>query len=126
MPSCPRRPERLGVPRVFPGRKGDEFLPFGEYRWAFDNACDEVGIGRAGTAPSEAHHGRTGESAGASVKVVQRLLEHATVAMTLDRYGHLLNDDLSGLADAPGKAIDSTAVALPYLEPEAEAELPAK
>lgn len=29
-------------------------------------------------------------SAGANVKVVQRLLGHATAAMTLDRYGHLL------------------------------------
>jgi hypothetical protein len=38
--------------------------------------------------------------------------------MTLDRYGHLLNDDLSGVADALGKAIDSTAVSLRYLEPE--------
>ena len=49
-------------------------------------------------------------SAGANVKVVQRLLGHATAAMTLDRYGHLLNDDLSGVADALGKAIDRTAV----------------
>ncbi|CAN3130476.1 Site-specific recombinase XerD [Mycobacterium sp. smrl_JER01] len=53
-------------------------------------------------------------SASANVKVVQRLLEHATPAMTLDRYGHLLNDDLSGVADALGKAIDSTAVSLRY------------
>lgn len=30
--------------------------------------------------------------------------------MTLDRYGYLLNDDLSGVADALDKAIDSTAV----------------
>lgn len=42
--------------------------------------------------------------------------------MTLDRYGHLLNDDLSGVADALGKAIDSTAVLLRYLEPEADPE----
>jgi hypothetical protein len=26
--------------------------------------------------------------------------------MTLVRYGHLLNDDLSGVADALGKAVD--------------------
>jgi hypothetical protein len=30
--------------------------------------------------------------------------------VTLDRCGHLLNDDLSGVADALGKAIDSSAV----------------
>jgi hypothetical protein len=53
-------------------------------------------------------------SAGANVKVVQRLLEHATAAMTLDRYGHLLNDDLTGVADALGRAIDSIAVIRQY------------
>jgi integrase len=57
---------------------------------------------------------------GANVKVVQRLLGHATAAMTLDRYGHLLNDDLTGVADALGKAIESTAVSLRYLEQESD------
>jgi hypothetical protein len=38
--------------------------------------------------------------------------------MTLDRYGHLLSDDLAGVADALGKAIESTAVSLRYSEPE--------
>jgi integrase len=55
-------------------------------------------------------------SAGANVKVVQRLLGHATAAMTLDRYGHLLSDDLAGVADALGKAIESVAVSLRYSE----------
>ena len=106
---------------VFPSRKGG-FLPLGEYRWAFDNACDEVGI--EGLVP----HGlgtprRRWRSVQAlTSRFVQRLLGHATAAMTLDRYGHLLNDDLSGVADALCKAIDSTAVSLRYLEPEAEPE----
>jgi integrase len=43
---------------------------------------------------------------GAKVKVVQRLLGHATAAMTLDAYGHLMNDDLAGVAQALGKAIE--------------------
>jgi integrase len=55
-------------------------------------------------------------SEGANVKVVQRLLGHATAAMTLDRYGHLLSDDLAGVADALGKAIESTAVLRRYSE----------
>jgi len=55
-------------------------------------------------------------SEGANVKVVQRLLGHATAAMTLDRYGHLLSDDLAGVADALGKAIERTAVLLRYSE----------
>ena len=45
------------------------------------------------------------------------MLGHATAAMTLDLYGHLLDDDLSGVADALGKAIDSTAVSVRYQEP---------
>ena len=49
-------------------------------------------------------------SAGTNVKVVQRMLGHATAAMTLDLYGHLLDDDLTGVADTLGKAIESTAV----------------
>jgi hypothetical protein len=34
--------------------------------------------------------------------------------MTLDLYGHLLDDDLDGVAVALGKAIKSTAVSLRY------------
>lgn len=39
-------------------------------------------------------------SAGANVKVVQRLLGHKTATLTLDRYGHLFPDDLDLVADA--------------------------
>jgi integrase len=93
---------------VFPSRKGG-FLPLGEYRWAFDHACADVGI--EGLVPHGVRHTTAflAISAGANVKVVQRLLGHATAAMTLDRYGHLLND-LIGVADALDKAIDGIAV----------------
>ncbi|KLO38779.1 hypothetical protein ABW17_20765 [Mycobacterium nebraskense] len=98
--SLPDDPEAL----VFPGRKGD-YLPVGEYRWVFDNACKEVGI--AGLVPHGLRHttASLAISAGANVKVVQRMLGHATAAMTLDLYGHLLSDDLATVATALGKAI---------------------
>ena len=38
-------------------------------------------------------------SAGANVKAVQRLLGHASAAMTLDRYAHLFDSDLDAVAD---------------------------
>jgi integrase len=38
-------------------------------------------------------------SAGANVKVVQRMLGHSSAAMTLDVYADLFDDDLSGVAD---------------------------
>ena len=88
----------------------------GEYRWSLDNACKAVGID--GLVPHGLRHttASLAISAGANVKVVQRLLGHATAAMTLDRYAHLLSDDLSGVADALGKAIENTAVSLRYSE----------
>jgi integrase len=39
-------------------------------------------------------------SAGANVKAVQRMLGHASAAMTLDRYADLFEDDLDGVAEA--------------------------
>ncbi|MCP3810998.1 tyrosine-type recombinase/integrase [Mycobacteriaceae bacterium Msp059] len=106
---------------VFPSRKGG-FLPLGEYRWAFDNACEDVGI--EGPVPHGLRHttASLAISAGANVEVLQRLLGHATAAMTLDRYGHLLNDDLSGVADTLGKAINNTAVSLRYSGRQRKAE----
>jgi integrase len=89
-------------------------LPIEDYRRAFDRACKQVGI--EGLVPRGLRHTTTSLaiSAGANVKVVQRMLGHATAAMTLDLYGHLSDDDLSGVADALGKAIETTAVSLRY------------
>ena len=39
-------------------------------------------------------------SAGASVKAVQRMLGHSSAQITLDRYTHLFEDDLEGLAES--------------------------
>ncbi|MBA3719445.1 MAG: tyrosine-type recombinase/integrase, partial [Nocardioidaceae bacterium] len=38
-------------------------------------------------------------AAGANVKAVQRMLGHASAAMTLDVYSGLLDDDLDGVAE---------------------------
>ena len=88
--------------------------PIEEYRRAFDKACKQVGI--EGLVPHGLRHttASLAISAGANVKVVQRMLGHATAAMTLDLYGHLLDEDLSGVADALGKAIETAAVSLRY------------
>lgn len=47
--------------------------------------------------------------AGANVDFVQRMFGPATAAMTLDLYGHLLDDDLSGVAEALGKPTEAGA-----------------
>jgi integrase len=43
-------------------------------------------------------------SAGANVKAVQRMLDHASASMTLDTYADLFDDDLDGVAIAPDSA----------------------
>ncbi len=108
---------------VFPRQRGG-LLPIEEYRRAFNKACAEVGI--VGLVPHGLRHttASLAISAGANVKVVQRMLGHATAAMTLDLYGHLLDDDLSGVAEALGKAIDSIAVSLRYSEPDSKSRRP--
>ncbi|MGA9613959.1 MAG: tyrosine-type recombinase/integrase, partial [Mycobacterium sp.] len=98
--------------------------PIEEYRRAFDKGCAEVGI--EGLVPHGLRHttASLAISAGANVKVVQRMLGHATAAMTLDLYGHLLDDDLFGVAEALGKTIDNVAVSLRYPESELEGPEP--
>lgn len=39
-------------------------------------------------------------SAGANIKVLQTMLGHSSAALTLDRYGHLFDDDLDAVSDA--------------------------
>jgi integrase len=91
---------------VFPSRKGGH-LPNHEYRRVFNKACQEVGI--KGLVPHGLRHttASLAISAGANVKVIQRLLGHATAAMTLDTYGHLMSDDLAEVATALGNAIQA-------------------
>lgn len=50
-------------------------------------------------------------SAGANVKAVQRMLGHASAAMTLDTYADLFDDDLSDVASALNEARRATVVA---------------
>lgn len=50
-------------------------------------------------------------SAGANVKAVQRMLGHASAAMTLDTYADLFDDDLDNVADALDRAAERAGIA---------------
>jgi integrase len=65
----------------------------------FDRAATEAGL--SGLTPHELRHtaASLAVSAGANVKSVQRMLGHASAAMTLDVYAGLFGDDLDGLAE---------------------------
>ena len=60
-----------------------------------------ISIGEPGLVPHELRHtaASLAVSAGANVKAVQRMLGHASAAMTLDRYADLFDSDLDAVAD---------------------------
>jgi integrase len=59
-------------------------------------------------------------SAGANVKAVQRMLGHASAAMTLDTYAELFDDDLDTVADALDQARASSGVVKVLSEDESQ------
>jgi integrase len=73
----------------------------------FDTAA--AAIGEPGHTPHELRHTAASRaiSAGANVNAVQRMLGHASAAMTLDRYAHLFDDDLNAVADRSDAVRDS-------------------
>jgi integrase len=68
-------------------------------RDVFDPAAEDAGM--AGLTPHELRHtaASLAVSAGANVKAVQKMLGHASAAMTLDIYSGLFDDDLDGVAE---------------------------
>jgi site-specific recombinase XerC len=84
---------------AFPGARGGVLRNRTAPRAWFDRAA--TAIGEPGLTPHELRHtaASLAVSAGANVKVVQRMLVHASAAMTLDRYADLFDDDLDALAD---------------------------
>ena len=69
-------------------------------RRVLDPACAR--IGREDITPHDLRHTAASLAirAGANVKAVQRMLGHASAAMTLDVYAGLFRDDLDGVATA--------------------------
>ena len=57
-------------------------------------------------------------SAGANVKAVQRMLGHASAAVTLDIYSDLFDDDLDGVSAALDRARTASLRDLPFTEPD--------
>jgi integrase len=68
-------------------------------RRVFDPALQRAGLGDL--TPHELRHtaASLAVAAGANVKAVQRMLGHASAAMTLDVYSGLFDDDLDAVAD---------------------------
>ncbi|WP_460784846.1 tyrosine-type recombinase/integrase [Microbacterium tumbae] len=90
---------------VFYGIRTGTWLRNHVYRvgW-FDPAVTMIGL--KGLTPHELRHtaASLAVSAGANVKAVQRMLGHASAAVTLDVYADLFDDDLDGVATALDQA----------------------
>lgn len=93
-----------------PLRERGENLTLGQAHYAFKRATAAVD-GCGGVRLHDLRHtcASLAISSGANVKVVQRLLGHKTAVLTLDRYGHLLPDDLDAVATAFDAAARTTA-----------------
>ena len=102
--------DRPGDALVFCSARGGGYLTLGQARYTFQKATSAV-EGCDGVRLHDLRHtcASLAISAGANVKVVQRLLGHKTAVLTLDRYGHLLPDDLDAVASAFDAAAESTA-----------------
>ncbi|MFJ4657610.1 tyrosine-type recombinase/integrase [Nocardia sp. NPDC088792] len=83
---------------VLPSHKGD-FLTSTEFRWVFDRAAKDVGLDGVVTHALRHTASSLAISAGANIKVVQRMLGHKTATLTLDLYGNLFPDDLDAVAE---------------------------
>jgi integrase len=85
---------------LFPGPDGCHMKRHdGPYGW-FSKAVKTSGVPR--TTPHDLRHtaASLAVSAGANVKAVQKMLGHASAAMTLDIYADLFDDDLEAVAVA--------------------------
>jgi integrase len=83
---------------VFTTWRGKPLRNLNFRRDVFDKAASDAGL--SGLTPHELRHtaASLAVSANANVKAVQKMLGHASAAMTLDVYSGLFDDDLDGVA----------------------------
>ena len=84
---------------VFTTWRGKPLRNLNFRRDVFDKAASDAGL--SGLTPHELRHtaASLAVSANANVKAVQKMLGHASAAMTLDVYSGLFDDDLDGVAE---------------------------
>jgi integrase len=90
-----KRPDDL----VFTTPRGEVMRNHNFRSRVFVPAAEKIGM--PGLTPHDLRHtaASLAVQAGANVKAVQRMLGHASAAMTLDVYAGLFNDDLDAVAD---------------------------
>jgi integrase len=111
--------ERSKSEPLFPSARSHSWLRNRAFRRGWLDAAAEE-IGGPGLTPHELRHtaASLAISAGAHVKAVQRMLGHASAAVTLDTYSDLFDDDLDDVADRLDQAATRAAVSKPRPRPE--------
>jgi integrase len=106
---------------VFGGIRDDQPLRVSTFRSAFSAAA--ASIGTPGLHPHELRHtaASLAIASGADVKVVQKMLGHASATMTLDTYGHLFEDRLDEVAAAMDAARSAQRAKRDEADPAAKA-----
>ncbi|MGX6513038.1 tyrosine-type recombinase/integrase [Rhodococcus sp. SJ-2] len=85
---------------LFPDSRGGYMRAGNVRRRWWDAAVKESGVLEGLTLHELRHTAASlAITAGANIKTLQRMLGHASAALTLDRYGHLFDDDLGMVAD---------------------------
>lgn len=92
-----------------------------EPRWHNEHGRLSTAVRTSGVPPLTPHDPRhtaasLAISAGANVKAVQRMLGHASAAMTLDVYADLFDDDLDPVADRLDEGLSRTVVGKMWAE----------
>ncbi|SNR59397.1 Phage integrase family protein [Blastococcus mobilis] len=85
---------------VFAAEKGGVLHLRNFRRKSFDPAVRAAGLDKLNPHALRHTAASLAIASGANVKVVQTMLGHQSATMTLDLYGHLLNDQLDEVADA--------------------------
>lgn len=85
---------------VFPDSRGGYLRSNNVRRRWWDKAVKASAVPQ-GLTPHELRHtaASLAITAGANIKTLQRILGHTSAALTLDRYGHLFDDDLGMVAE---------------------------
>lgn len=108
---------------VFPGEDGHHLRSARVHEdnmsW-FAGAVKRAGVPRI--TPHDLRHSAASfaVSAGANVKVVQKMLGHSSAAMTLDVYADLFDGDLDAVSDALDHAVSQSNVGKMWAKPEVE------
>ncbi|PXW26996.1 UNVERIFIED_CONTAM: site-specific recombinase XerD [Williamsia faeni] len=111
--------DRAADALVWPPTAATGWLTSGALRWVFDAAvkrCAQSCAGFPRVTPHQLRHtcATLAISAGANVKVLQTLLGHKSATMTLDRYGHLMPDDLDQVATVMDAAAENCCIPSAY------------